>query len=134
MIGLRKSSPYRLAMHWGQSKVHLLLSRTTGRGSFQTLAARSVDVDTSDSNEVSAAAAALLTEFDAARPQTFVALSRAQVDVFHVDLPPASPEEMISLVELHMMQHEPDLAQSAIVDFVPVSDSGAEQSLSLIHI
>ncbi|MEM7312081.1 MAG: hypothetical protein AAF497_02905 [Planctomycetota bacterium] len=132
MIGLRKASPYRLAMHWGQSKVHLLLSRSSGRGTFGTLAARSVEVDTADSSNIANAVTGLLAEFEAARPQTYVALSRAQVDVFHVDLPPASPEEMISLVELHMMQHEPDLAQSAIVDFVPVSSSGEEQSRAIV--
>ncbi len=126
MIGFGKKSLYRLAMHWGQGKVHLLLAQRKHKSQpHELLAARSVVADLENASSLGEEVSRLLDEFHVTRPETFVALSRSQVEVFHIDLPKATPEELVSLVQLHMMQHEQELAQSAVVDFVQVgSDLG----------
>lgn len=133
MIGFGKPSPYQLALHWTQDQLYLLLAkRRRGSQSLEWIAARSVAVDTSSAEALSQSVAVFLEEFQATRPQTFVALSRSQIDVFHVDLPTATDQELVSLVQMYMLQNEPDLVDSAIIDFVRVR-SETDQSRVLAY-
>jgi hypothetical protein len=60
------------------------------------------------------------------RPEVLVGLSRAQVDVSTLELPPATDDELPELVQNQVLRDAGDIADEGVVDFVPLNTAGDE--------
>lgn len=113
-------SSWVLATQWDNESLQYVLAEKQG-AKLTLVAARSF-ADTGDADYISELLAAELKKHGARRPTVLVALARSKVDMFTLELPPATNDELASLVPLQAMQHAPEIGADAALDFLPLDD------------
>ncbi len=118
-MGFRKPV---LAVQWDRSTVDYLLAQHKGgkNSRIEVLAAGTVDYGGDEQpGSVGETIVQILDTLSVRKVDLVVGLSRVQVDVLPLHLPPASDEELPVLVNNQVVRDAGELAESGVIDFVP---------------
>jgi Tfp pilus assembly PilM family ATPase len=115
-----------LAVQWDRSTLDYLLAETKGTDVEVTAAGSVAIPDGEESVSPGELLAQQLKQLGVRKADTLVALSRGQVDVIPLELPPADENELPILVENQVARDAGDLADSSVVDFVPLESRDAD--------
>ena len=121
-----KSTDRLMAFQWNENSVDYVLAR---RIQDVTIVEATGTVHASEDSQAIDVSGVLEHEVQrvrAPRPRIFVAVSRRQVDVHELELPPSADDELPKLVTHQLMRESSELAETANIDFVPLDEDNGQ--------
>jgi len=113
-----------IAIDWDRREARCVVASSVGR-KLRVLAAKSVPlVNWAQGGQIRAEVAeslrAVLDQAGAGRGAVLVGVDRSSVELIHLTLPPAKPNELAELVAMQVVAQAQTAEEDAIVDFVPL--------------
>lgn len=123
-----------LAVDWDQREVRYVLANTRGQQlSIAEVASRAFSPGGGDGFERRDAGAWLRAELARhrwGRAETLIGLDRANIELLHMDLPPARDDELPELVRNQAMRESAQVTDDSLLDFFPLPTEGDDRKVT----